>query len=145
MKVIEMNNREHMVAVVDPTVGEDSTLDLAQEVANRGGRVTVMVLASRNTVAGMSAFADSEDLPLPDAREIYLERLAAQYTERFGSHQAAATILTGSDASRFVFATAARTAATMIAMPQRLAARRGWRSSVAKSPVPVLIAPPRAA
>jgi hypothetical protein len=144
MKETEMKNQEHIVAVVDPTVDEDTTLDLAQEVVDRGGLVTVMVLASRDTVAGMAAFANSEDLTVPDGAEIYLERLAMQYTERFNG-QAAATILTGADASRSVFATAARNAATVVAMPQRLAGRRGWRSSVAKSPIPVLIAPPKAA
>lgn len=145
MKETNMKNQEHIVAVVDPTVEEDSTLDLAQEVVDRGGRVTVMVLASRDTVAGMTAFAKSEDLTVPDGAEIYLERLAMQYTERFGGHEAAATILTSADASGFVFATAARNAATVVAMPQRLAGRRGWRTSVAKSQVPVLIAPPKAA
>lgn len=144
MKETEMKNQEHIVAVVDPAMKDDSTLDLAKEVADRGGRVTVMVLASRETVAGMNAFARSEELTLPDAAEIYLERLAMQYTERFGG-QGAATVLTGVDASRFVFATAARDAATVVAMPQRLTTRRGWRNSVAKSPVPVIIAPRKAA
>jgi hypothetical protein len=144
MKETDMKNQEHIVAVVDPTVDQDSTLDLAQEVVNRGGRVTVMVLATRDTVAGMTAFAKSEDLTLPDGAEIYLERLAMQYTERFGGEKAE-TILTNVDASGFVFATAARNAATVVAMPQKLAGRRGWRNSVAKSQVPVLIAPPKAA
>lgn len=144
MKETDMKNQEHIVAVVDPTVNEDSILDLAQEVVDRGGRVTVMVLASRDTVAGMTAFANSEDLTLPDGAEIYLERLAMQYTERFGGGEAEA-ILTEVGASGFVFATAARKAATVVAMPQRLATKRSWRSSVSKSPVPVLIAPPKAA
>ena len=139
-----MKNQEHIVAVVDPTGDDDSTLDLVQDVVDRGGRATVMVLASRDTIAGMTAFAQSENLTLPDGMEIYLERLAAQYSARFGG-QASPTILTGADGSRFVFATAARNAATIVAMPQRLASRRGWRGSVAKSPVPVLIAPPKAA
>ena len=99
---------------------------------------------SRDTVAGMTAFAKSEDLTVPDGAEIYLERLAMQYAERFNG-QASATILTGTDSSRFVFATAARNAATVVAMPQRLATKRSWRNSVAKSQVPVLIAPPKAA
>jgi hypothetical protein len=145
MKETDMKNQEHIVAVVDPSVNEDSTLDLAQQVVDRGGRVTVMVLASRDTVAGMTAFASSEDLTLPDGAEIYLERLAMQYTERFRGQEAAATILTGADASGFVFATAARNGATVLAMPQWLATKRSWRTSVAKSQVPVLIAPPKAA
>ena len=139
-----MTKQEHVVAVVDPSLEQDSTLDIAQQVADRGGRVTVMVLATRDTVAGMSAFAESEDLTLPDGAEIYLERLAMQYTERFGGEKAE-TILTNVDASGFVFATAARNAATVVAMPQKLAGRRRWRNSVAKSQVPVLIAPPKAA
>ncbi len=144
MKETAMKNQEHIVAIVDPTVDEDSTLDLAQEVVDRGGRVTVMVLASRDTVAGMTAFANSEDLTLPDGAEIYLERLAMQYTERFGGPEAT-TILARVDASEFVFATAKQKAATVVAMPQRLAGRRAWRNSVAKSPVPVMIAPQKAA
>ena len=139
-----MNNQEHIVAVVDPTVEEDSTLDLAQEVVARGGRATVMVLASRATIAGMTAFADAEDLPFPDAREIYLQRLARQYHERFNGN-VTPTIFTGVDSSTFIFARAAADAATVIAVPQRLTKKRGWRNSVAESKVPVLIAPVKAA
>jgi hypothetical protein len=65
------------------------------------------------------------------------------YTSRFG--QDAATIFTRVDAGRLVFDTAVRSAATVVAMPQRLASLRGWRASVAKSQVPVMIIPPKAA
>ena len=68
MKENEMNNQEHIVAVVDPTVAQDSKLELAQQVVDRGGRATVMVLASRDAMAGVTAFADAEDLTVPDAR-----------------------------------------------------------------------------
>lgn len=139
-----MNNQEHIVAVVDPSVDGDTTLDLAREVVDRGGRATVMVLASRDTIAGMTAFANAEDLTFPDAKEIYLERLALQYQERFNGREAP-TILTGVGSSRFVFARAAQEAASVVAVPQRLTKKRGWRKSVAKSPVPVLVAPLEAA
>lgn len=139
-----MTKQEHVVAVVDPSLEEDTTLEIAQQVADRGGRVTVMVLASRDTVAGVNAFADAENLTVPDAKEIYLERLAIQYTERFGGQEAPA-ILTATDGSPFVFGTAARAEATVVAMPQRLARKRGWRKSVANSPIPVVIAPEKAA
>ena len=139
-----MTNQEHVVAVVDPSVEEDATLDIAQQVADRGGRVTVMVLASRGTLAGVNAFADAEDLTVPDAREIFLERLAGQYTERFGGREAPA-IFTALDGSPLVFGTAARAEATVVAMPQRLARRWGWRKSITKSTIPVVIAPEKAA
>jgi hypothetical protein len=144
MKEIEMTNNEHIVAVVDPTADTDSTLDLAQQVVDRGGRATVMVLASRDAIANVAAFAESEELTFPDATEIYLERLALQYRERFHGREAP-TILTGVDNSGFVFATATSNAATVVALPQRLATRRGWKTSVARSTLPVLIAPRKVA
>jgi len=143
MKEKPMKAQEHIFAVVDPAREEEAAIDLAQEVVARGGRATVIVLASKETVAGISAFAESENLTFPDAREIYLERLALMYTSRFG--QDAGTIFTRVDAGRLVFDTAVRSAATVVAMPQRLASLRGWRASVAKSQVPVMIIPPKAA
>ena len=134
-----MANQEHIVVVVDPTV-DDSTLDLAQQVVDRGGRATIMVLTGRETMAGLNEFAHSEELTLPDARAIFLDRLAMQYQRRFNGHATPTMFATVGD-SRFVFAEATRDAATVIAVPQRLAKRRGWRHSVAKSKVPVLIAP----
>lgn len=144
MKVNQMKTQEHIVAVVDPANDEDSTIDLAQEVVERGGRATVVVLASKETISAIAAFAYSEDLTVPDATEIYLERLASMYTSRFGGRNTP-TIYTNADAGKFVFDTAARSAATVVAMPQRLASRRSWRTSVTASEVPVLIAPPKAA
>ncbi len=139
-----MKAQEHIVAIVDPTRDEDSTIDLAQEVVERGGRATVIVLASKETMSAIADFARSEDLTVPDATEIYLERLTTMYATRFGG-QDAPTIFTNADAGRFVFDTAARSAATVVAMPQRLASRRAWKASVTKPQVPVLVAPPKAA
>jgi hypothetical protein len=144
MKETEMANQEHIVAVVDPTVDEDTTLDLAQEVVDRGGRATVVVLTGRKTIAGLNEFAHSEELNLPDARAVFLDRLAMQYQRRFNGHTTPTKFATAGD-SRFVFAEAARDAATVVALPQRLTRRLGWRHSVSKSKVPVLIAPRRAA
>lgn len=143
MKEKPMKAQEHIVAIVDPTRDEDSTIELAQEVVARGGRATVIVLASKETISAIADFARSEDLTVPDATEIYLERLASMYASRFG--QSAPTIFTNADSGKFVFDTAARSAATLVAMPQRLASKRAWRTSVASSQVPVLIAPPKAA
>ena len=134
-----------MIAVVEPTLNDATTIDLAKQVVDRGGRATVVVLLSRETKAAVAEFAESENLTFPDAHEIYLERLAASYSAHFGDHKAATIITDRSDANRFVFDAAARRAATSVAVPQRLISRRNWKSSVARSQIPVLIAPARAA
>ncbi len=140
-----MNTQEHIVAVVEPTRDGEATLDMAQQVVKRGGRATVVVLVTRKTMSDVRAFADSESLTVPDASEIYFERLAQTYASRIGSPDTAAVVTENASSSRVVFETVSSVRPTSIAMPQRLASRRGWRASVARSHVPVLIAPPTSA
>lgn len=140
-----MNTKEHMIAVVEPTHDGESTIDYAREVVDRGGRATVLIVMTRNTTDDILAFAEAEDLRIPDAREIYVERLAQAYSSRFDGHQVATIVTDRPDPSRVTFDTADEIAATSVAMPQRLANQRRWRASVARSQVPVLIAPPKAA
>lgn len=140
-----MKMQEHVVAVVEPTRDGEVTLDIAQEVIERGGRATVVVLVTRKTMSDIGAFAESENLTVPDASEIYFERLAEMYASRIGSPDTSAVVTQSASSSRVVFETAASVRPTSIAMPQRFANRRGWRASVARSEVPVLIAPAIAA
>ncbi len=143
-----------MIAVIEPARDGDATIEVAKEngvievakeVADRGGRVTVLVLITRDIVANIAAFAEAESIGFPDAREIYLERLAEVYSARFGDHDVATIVTGGPNPNRIAFDTAGRVAATSVVMDQRLATRRPWRSSVARSRVPVVIAPPIAA
>ena len=60
-----MNSQEHIVAVVDSTHGEDSTLDLARQVVARGGRATVVVLVNG---------ANAKNPPLRGGREPHVSR-----------------------------------------------------------------------
>ena len=76
-------SQEHIVAIVESAHGGDSTIDIAEQVVDRGGRATVVVLISRKTTDEVSAFADSENLTYPDAHEIFVERLTASYLDRF--------------------------------------------------------------
>lgn len=140
-----MNTQEHVVAVVEPTRDGESTLDIAHEVVSRGGRATVVVLVSRKTMSDIRDFAESEDLRVPDASEIYFDRLAEMYSSRIGISDTSTVVTESASSGRIVFETAASVQPTSIVMPQRLANRRGWRGSVARSQVPVLIAPPGAA
>ena len=140
-----MKMQEHIVAVVEPTRDGEATLDIAQEVVQRGGRATVVVLVTRKTMSDISAFAESESLTVPDASEIYFERLAEMYASRIGSPDTSAVVTESASSGRVVFETATSARPTSIAVPQRFANRRGWRAFVARSQVPVLIAPPIAA
>lgn len=43
-----MGNREHMLTIVEPTIGGHATLDLAHETVERGGTASVvMVITGR--------------------------------------------------------------------------------------------------
>lgn len=136
-------NKEHTVAVVEPTLDDDVGLEIVKETLARGGDATVVILLGRETEANIAAFADAEDLAIADGREIYLDRLTATYANLFGGP--VRVVIAGRHADRDVFAEAARGRATSVVMPQRLVAHRNWKTAVRKSQVPVLLAPPKAA
>jgi len=139
-----MKTQEHIVAVVEPTRDGEPTLEVAQNVVSRGGRATVVVLVSRKTMSDVRDFAEAENLTVPDASEIYFERLAQTYSSMIGSSDTSAVVTENASAARSVFDLASRIRPTSIVLPQRVANRRGWRSSVARSAVPILITPPSA-
>jgi hypothetical protein len=145
MKRTDMNTQEHVVAFVEPTRDGESALEVAQETVDNGGRATVVVLVTRKTMTDVRAFAESENLTVPDATAIYFERLADTYSARLGNDHASAVVTESAYAGRHLFDVATRVDPTTIVMPQRLANRRGWRSFVGRSQVPVLITPPAAA
>ena len=140
-----MNTQEHVVAFVEPTLDGESALEVAQETINEGGRATVVVLVSRQTMTDVRAFADSENLTVPDATAIYFDRLAATYSSKLGNDEASAVVTESAYSGRHLFEVAERVEPTTIVVPQRLANRRGWRSFVGRSDVRVLITPSPAA
>lgn len=140
-----MTNQEHTIAVVEPALDGDTTLHYAKQAVERGGRASVMVLLGRETVAGIAAFAEAEELTFPDGREIYINRLARDYSELFDGREQVTIVTDGHNANRVVFDRANQDEATTVVVPQRLVSRRNWRASVAKSPVPVVITPTKAA
>jgi len=140
-----MNTQEHVVAFVEPTLDGELALEVAQETINEGGRATVVVLVSRQTMTDVRAFAESENLTVPDATAIYFDRLAATYSSKLGNDKASAVVTESAYSGRYLFDVATRVEPTTIVVPQRLASRRGWRSFVGRSEVPVLITPTPAA
>jgi hypothetical protein len=145
IKGTNMNTQEHMIAVVEPARDGESTIELAKEVVYRGGGATVVVLVTPHTAAAIAEFADAEDMTFPNAKALYVERIADVYSSRFGDHRIATIVTDRRDPYNVVFDTAGQTAATVVAIPQRMATQRSWRATVARSEVSVLIAPPKAA
>lgn len=139
-----MNTQEHVVAFVEPTLDGESALEVAQRTISSGGRATVVVLVSRQTMTDVRAFAESEDLTVPDATAIYFDRLADTYSSLLGSENASAVVTESVYSGRHLLDVATQANPTTIVVPQRLASRRGWRSFVGRSDVPVLITPPAA-
>jgi hypothetical protein len=137
-----MKTQEHIVAVVEPARDGEAALDVAQKVVSRGGQATVVVLVSRKTMSDVRDFAESESLTVPDATEIFFDRLAEMYVSMIGSSTAISVVTENASSGRSVFELASRIRPTSIVMPQRVANQRSWRSSVARSAVPVLITPP---
>lgn len=145
MKGKEMTSQQHVVAVVEPTLDGQTTIDLARQVVDSGGRATIVVLLTRETLNEIAGFAEAESMSFPDAREIYSARLAESYSDLFGGDTTKTIFTESLQANRMVFEIAATDGATSVAMPQRLVSKRSWKSSVVRSQVPVLIAPPAAA
>lgn len=135
--------KEHTLAVVEPSLDGDSTLEIAKDTLARGGDATIVILLGRETTANIAAFAAAENLGLADGRAIYLERLSEMYTHLFGDR--VRFVVDGRHADRDVFKEVERGHATSVIMPQRLVSYRNWKSAVSKSQVPVLLAPPKAA
>jgi hypothetical protein len=140
-----MNTREHMIAVVEPARDGESTIELAKEVVHRGGSATVVVLVTPHTHAAIAEFAEAEDMTFPNAKAIYVERIADVYSSRFGNHEIATIVTDRRDPHNAVFDSAEEADATVVAIPQRIATQRSWRATVARSEMSVLIAPPKAA
>ena len=137
--------QEHTIAIVEPTLDGETTLEYARQAVERGGRASVIVLLGKETVDGIAAFADAENLTFPDGREIYMDRLAQNYSDMFNGKEHVTIVADGPSANRVVFDRASREGATTVVMPQRLVNRRKWKSAVAKSPVPVMVTPTKAA
>ena len=134
---------EHIVAVVEPTIASESTLDVAHDTVSRGGRASVVVLLTKETIGNIRKFAEVEELRFPDAREIFLERLTDGYAARVGIGESSVVTLDFYSGRSVI--ESAQTHATTIAIAQEVANLRGWRAPIFRSRVPILISPTKAA
>lgn len=137
-----MTKYEHMLTIVEPTPGGDSTLDLAHETVERGGSASVVMVITDRVQRDIRDFAQSENLDRGVAQAQALDQLAELCVGRIGGSPHVATHF-GDVAQALRQHVTADT--TVIAVPERLAAGRRLRRLASKSGIPMVISPKRAA
>lgn len=135
-----MNNLEHIVAIVQPTGRDDSTIDIARDVVAGGGRATVIMLITDRVRKDIRDFADAENLSIGEAEAIALDRMSADYVASIGAGQTDVVVSNVSDAQ-----TQTLVNATKIAVGQDALSRHALNQLVSRANVPVIVTPPRAA
>ena len=137
-----MNHLDHIVAIVQPTSREDTTVDMARDVVNNGGRATIVMLITDDVRKDFRAFAESEDLDLAEAEAIAIERLSDDYVSIVGPGRTNVIVSTTSALSRTHPALAG---ATTIAGGEQALSRHLLQRLESASMIPVVVAPARAA
>ncbi|NNF64015.1 MAG: hypothetical protein HKN07_07115 [Acidimicrobiia bacterium] len=137
-----MNNNEHLLTIVEPTIGGDATIELARRAVARGGTASVLMVITDRVERDIRAFAASEELGYGEAeeqaiiqlRELCLEQIGETVPIRmhFGS--------LGSDVVKYITGDT-----TTIAIPARLANNGLVERIVSYSGRPVIVAPSLAA
>ena len=140
-----MKHNEYVIALVEPHQDGEAPLDIAKDVAARGGRASVYVLATERAKRDIRAFSDSEELSLGRAGAIYADRVSEKYSTAVGGPATATHFTETLTSGRQLLDLAMTTGATMIAVPQHLMEKRQWRKPLGRSHIPVVIAPRRRA
>lgn len=134
--------REHLLAVVEPTPDGDTTLDLAHDVAERGGAVSLVLVITPRVRQDIAAFAAGADLTLGEAEAIALDQFTLACEQQIGV-SASTTIVhsssDGRDVRRFLSPDT-----TAIAIPEQLTNGRSVRRITDQTGIPVVVTPRRA-
>lgn len=133
-----MTNREHLLAIVEPTTGGDATLELARETVARGGRATVLMVVTDRVQRDLRAYANSAELGKGEAEAIALDRMRARCRDHVGGSVGLDTHYgpLGSDLVKYVSADT-----TSIAIPAHLVSDRLVERVAVYSGRPVIVAP----
>ncbi len=135
-----MTKQEHLLTIVEPVPGGDTTLDLAQETVARGGRATVLVVVTDRVERNIKAYAESQGLGVGEAEAISLKRLRSECRDRIGdvpwlvAHYGSV----GSDVVKYITADT-----TAVAIPARLVNDRLVERIASYSGRPVTVVPYR--
>jgi hypothetical protein len=135
-------NREHLLTIVEPSPGGDSTLDLAHETVERGGTASVIMVITDRVQRDIRDFAQSENLHERDAEALALDRYREYCTTRVGGSPRVEVHFGNLVTGVHNHLTADTTG---IAIPRRLSSLRRIRRFAARAHIPVFVTPNRAA
>ena len=135
-----MAKKEHLLTIVEPTDGGDSTLDLAHDVVNRGGDASVVMLITDRVRRNIADFASSENIGFGDAAAIAMEQLNRRTAERIGGTSSIQTYYeTRNQVGEITEWLSPDT--TAIAVPERLLSTRSIRKLSNSTGLPVVVTP----
>ncbi len=136
-----MAKREHLLTIVEPTTGGDTTLELAHDAVERGGAATVVMVITDRVRRDIDAFAASEDLDRADAEGRALEQLDDYCRSRVGPSTTIATRYSG---ARTDVAELVTPEITAVAVPEGLLGQRAISRLVKRTGLPVVVTPAHA-
>ncbi|MEE8600689.1 hypothetical protein [Euzebya tangerina] len=136
-----MEPRDHILAVVDTMEDYESTLGLAKDAIDHGGRATVLVHLGDSDRAHIRQYAASEELALHEAETTYINATLDRVRAFIGADHAAASVTDQVPDGRAVIESAVASEATAITVPSRLVGRRSWRRAMARTPLNVIVTP----
>ncbi|NNE96664.1 MAG: hypothetical protein HKN24_11620 [Acidimicrobiales bacterium] len=135
-----MSHPEHLLTIVEPSPGGDTTLDLARDTVARGGTATVLMVITDRVKRDIRNFAESEGLAIGEAEAIALEQLQTQCQDRIGDVPWLVTKYGAISSDVVQYVTADTTA---VAIPARLVTDKLVERIATYSGRPVIVAPYR--
>ena len=135
--------REHLLAIVEPTIDGDTTLEIARGVVERGGTASVVLMITPRVRRDISAYARGADLGIGDAEQYALDRFTHTCHQLVGdgvTTSVAPTSVRGRALRRYVTPDT-----TAIAIPAGLAKNWSVRRLTSATGLPVVVTPRRAA
>lgn len=135
-----MPQKQHLLAIVEPTPGGDTTLDLAHDTVAQGGSASVVMVVTDRIKRDIRAFADAEGLDRGEAEALALDQLRSHYSARIGGEPDFVTHYGPVDRDVVKHVTADTTA---IAIPTQLANGKLVDRLATNSGRPVTVTPQR--
>ncbi len=135
-----MSTSEHLLTIIEPVPGGETTLELARRTIDRGGTASVVILITARVQRDIEAFAAAEDLWRGDAEALALDQFRARCRAALGD-EARIAVSFGAPGSNLVRYVTSDT--TAIAIPTTLVHERLVERLAAYSGRAVIVAPAR--
>lgn len=134
-----MNNLDHIVAIVQPTSDQDTTVDIARDVVANGGRATIVMLITDRVRKDIREFAEGEGLSLGEAEAMAIDRMSDEYIATVGAGRT--NVIVSTMAGGLSPKHPALAGATSIAVGQQALNRQSLQRLVSGATIPVVVAP----